>query len=181
MKLFILSLLSSAALAATSSSPAGSSTMNPSMTDMPTMTSSVNNSVVDYSITALPAVMSQPSCVFNCMIPIGLADSSGCDDVTNDCACLSAPVDAVDFLSTCIQTVCKSSTSEYFATASSLYNSYCQSIYGSAALVSAVSANSISDASAAAATSSSASSKTSASAKASSTTSSEGLKLAPAL
>lgn len=86
----------------------------------------------EYSITALPAVMSQPSCVFNCLIPIGLADPSGCNDVSNDCACLSAPSDALDVLTNCVQTVCQSSTSAYAATATSLYQSYCQSIYGTA-------------------------------------------------
>lgn len=86
----------------------------------------------EYSITALPAVISQPSCVYNCLIPIGLADPSGCDDVSNDCACLSAPNDVLDVLTGCVETVCKSSTSAYAATATSLYESYCQSIYGTA-------------------------------------------------
>ena len=85
-----------------------------------------------YSITALPAAISQPSCVYNCLIPIGLADPSGCDDVSNDCACLSAPNDVLDVLTGCVETVCKSSTSAYAATATSLYESYCQSIYGTA-------------------------------------------------
>jgi len=66
------------------------------------------------------------------MVPIGLADPSGCDDVTENCACLSAPADAIDFLTSCIATVCKSSTSEFAASATSLYDSYCNSVYGTA-------------------------------------------------
>jgi len=91
---------------------------------------SASASSPEYSITALPAVMSQPSCVFNCMIPIGLANPSGCDDVTNDCACLSAPSGAEDVLTSCVQQVCKSSTDGYASTATSLYQSYCQNVYG---------------------------------------------------
>ncbi|KUJ21303.1 uncharacterized protein LY89DRAFT_715524 [Mollisia scopiformis] len=111
-----------------------------------------------YTITALPNVKNQTSCVFNCLIPIGLADSSGCDDVTENCACLSAPVDAESFFSTCIQTVCKSSTAAYIASATSLYENYCLSIYGSASLEAATTANILADASAAAPSSTSASS-----------------------
>ena len=96
------------------------------------MSAAATSSSPDYSITALPAVISQPPCVYNCLIPIGLADPSGCDDVSNDCACLSAPNDVLDVLTGCIETVCKSSTSAYAATATSLYESYCQSIYGTA-------------------------------------------------
>src|SRR5271154_1629285 len=89
------------------------------------VTSSASNvSAAEYTITALPAVIGQPSCIFNCLIPIGLADPSGCDDVTNECACLSAPSDVLDVLNNCIQTVCKSSTAAYAAVATSLYESY---------------------------------------------------------
>lgn len=100
-------------------------------TSMPISAAATSSSPA-YSITALPAVISQPSCVYNCLIPIGLADPSGCDDVSNDCACLSAPNDVLDVLTGCIETVCKSSTNVYAATATSLYESYCQSIYGTA-------------------------------------------------
>ena len=99
---------------------------------LPITAASTTFSSPDYSITALSAVMSQPSCVYNCLIPIGLADPSGCDDVSNDCACLSAPNDVLDLLTGCIETVCRSSTSAYAVTATSLYESYCQSIYGTA-------------------------------------------------
>ena len=92
---------------------------------------SSSNTSPPYTITALPAIKSAPSCVFNCLIPIGLADPSGCDDVTNDCACLSAPADVFDALTECVNTVCTSSTSQNGASATSLYQSYCQSIYGS--------------------------------------------------
>jgi hypothetical protein len=64
------------------------------------------------------------------MIPIGLADSSGCDNVTENCACLSAPADVLDFFTGCVETVCHSSTSAYIASATSLYESYCNSVYG---------------------------------------------------
>ena len=96
------------------------------------MSAAATSSSPDYSITALPAVMSQPPCVYNCLIPIELADPSGRDDVSNDCAGPSAPNDVLDVLTGCIETVCKSSTSAYAATASSLYESYCRSIYGTA-------------------------------------------------
>ena len=108
----------------------------------------------DYTITALPAVQSAPSCIFNCLIPIGLAEPSGCDDVTNDCACLSAPSDGtcylvsskslylpqlsvLDVLTGCINAVCLSSTSAFGTSATSLYESYCNSIYGTAVFTSA--------------------------------------------
>ena len=109
-----------------------------------------------YSITALPAVIAQSPCVFNCLIPIGLADPSGCDDVTENCACLSAPSDALDVLTDCVQMVCKSSVSQFQANATSLYQSYCQSIYGTMSLSSAT----VAESAAAAASSSSSSSVT---------------------
>ena len=96
------------------------------------VSASATSSSPAYSITALPAVLSQPSCVYNCLIPIGLADPSGCDDVSNDCACLSAPNDVLGVLTGCIETVCKSSTSVYADAVTSLYESYCQSVYGTA-------------------------------------------------
>ena len=96
------------------------------------MAATASASTAEYSITALPAVIGQPSCVFNCLIPIGLADPSGCDDVTNECACLSAPSDVLDVLTGCVETVCMSSTSAYAAVATSLYQSYCQSVFGTA-------------------------------------------------
>lgn len=129
------------------------SSMSISMSDMP-MSTAVSTSISpEYTITVLPAVTSQPSCIFNCLIPIGLADPSGCDDVTNDCACLSAPADALEALTGCIKTVCQSSTSACMAIATSLYESYCNSVYGTAIFASAFQA----EASAAAASSSSAS------------------------
>ena len=103
----------------------------PTATSM-TMSATGNISAAEYTITALPAVQSQPSCIFNCLIPIGLADPSGCDDVTNECACLIAPDDALEVLTGCIQTVCQSSTSTYAIIATSLYESYCQSVFGAA-------------------------------------------------
>ena len=122
-------------------------------------------STAEYTITALPAVIGQPSCVFNCLVPIGLADPSGCDDVTNECACLSAPSDALDVLTACIETVCTSSTSAYAAVATSLYQSYCQSVFGTAQFSQAF----VSESAAAAASSSSSASAASASATASAT------------
>ena len=119
-----------------------------SSTDVPTGAApSSSDASPDYTITAVPAVRSQPSCIYNCLIPIGLADPSGCDDVTNDCACLSAPADAMDVLTDCVNTVCKSSTSEYGASATSLYQSYCQSVYGSMSFSQAFLAESSADAS----------------------------------
>lgn len=119
-----------------------------SMASAPTM--SVNNSVVEFSITALPAVTALPACVANCLIPIGLADASGCDDVTNDCACLSAPAGAMGEITDCINTVCTASTAAYGSMAVSQYNSYCMSIYGPASISSAAAQESASDASASA-------------------------------
>jgi hypothetical protein len=100
-----------------------------------------------YTITALPQVTSQPSCIFNCLIPIGLADPSGCDDVTEECACLSAPADVLDVLTGCIHTVCKSSLSAYASIAGSLYEGYCNSAFGTAEFNSAFSAESLAAAS----------------------------------
>jgi hypothetical protein len=111
-----------------------------SLTSSTASGSAPTSSSPPYSITALPQVVSQPSCIFNCLIPIGLADPSGCDDVTNDCACLSAPADVLDVLTGCVETVCKSSTSAYAAVVTSLYESYCKSIYGTAVFTSAFSA-----------------------------------------
>jgi hypothetical protein len=134
MKLLAFIALDSLTLAASSTSTdmSGSlSTMSMSSSASAAASTSVDTSP-PYSITALPAVVSAPSCIFNCLIPIGLADSSGCDDVTENCACLSAPADALDFLTQCVQTVCKSSTSAFGASATSLYVSYCDSVYGTA-------------------------------------------------
>ena len=111
--------------------------------------SSSTDTSPDYTITALPAVQSAPSCVFNCLVPIGLADPSGCDDVTENCACLSAPADVLDFLTDCVNTVCASSTSAFGASATSLYESYCTSIYGNASFSQAFVAESSVDAAAA--------------------------------
>ncbi|KAE8452081.1 hypothetical protein EG329_002247 [Mollisiaceae sp. DMI_Dod_QoI] len=161
MKLILLvSYLVSLALAASSTTmdmSGSETTMVMSSTAADASSTPVDTSP-PYTITALPAVKNQTSCVFNCLIPIGLADSSGCDDVTENCACLSAPVDAEAFFSTCIQTVCGSSTSAYLASATSLYESYCLSIYGSSSLAAATTANIQADASAASSASSSSSS-----------------------
>jgi hypothetical protein len=97
-----------------------------------TMSVPASVSTAEYSITALPAVIAAPNCVWNCLIPIGLADPSGCDDVTNECACLIAPADVLDVLTDCVSTVCTDSQSAYAASATSLYESYCTSAFGSA-------------------------------------------------
>ena len=139
-------------------------------------TSTSTSSSPDYSITAVPGVVSMQSsipCIYNCLIPIGLADPSGCDEVSNDCACLSAPAGAQQVISDCINTVCNSSTSQYASTAVSLYQSYCNSAYPASLLSSATSAESVSDAQAASSstmtsTSTTASATTSASASATS-------------
>jgi hypothetical protein len=117
--------------------------------NMSPTSSSVDNSP-KYTITALPAVASQDSCVYNCLIPIGLADCSGCDDVTENCACLSAPIEAVAFLTDCVTSVCKSSTNAFASSATSLYESYCSSVYGSASLSAATVADKSADSAAAA-------------------------------
>jgi hypothetical protein len=121
-----------AAHAATPSETVMSTPMSSISDITSTATNTGNASVAEYSITALPAVQSQPSCIFNCLIPIGLADPSGCDDVTNECACLNAPNDVLGFLADCVQTVCTSSTSSYAAVVTNLYESYCQSVFGTA-------------------------------------------------
>ena len=127
---FIVTLVQAQSSTMSMSMPAVMSGI-PMTTDM-AMSTAANVSAAQYTITAPPAVQSQPSCVFNCLIPIGMADPSGCDDVTNECACLNAPMDALDVLTGCIETVCLSSTSTYAAAATSLYQSYCQSVFGSA-------------------------------------------------
>jgi len=109
-------------------------------------TASVNNSEVSYSLTMLPAATAAAGCVFNCLTAAGLRGSSGCDfDLTNDCACLSAPAGSNDFLTSCVATVCKSSTDAAESTITSLYNSYCSSIYGPESLSAASSAEAASN------------------------------------
>jgi hypothetical protein len=123
--------------------------MSQSMSSMsPAPTASVNNSAAEFSITGLPAVTALPACVANCLIPVGLADASGCDDVTNDCACLSAPAGAMGEITDCVNTVCTGSTASFVSMAVSQYSSYCLSIYGSASLSSAAAQESSSSASA---------------------------------
>jgi hypothetical protein len=175
----VKSLLSGFALAILSSPILAQ--VNSTITSVSTATASTNNSALEYSITALPAVINQTSCVFNCLIPIGLADPSGCDDITNDCACLSAPVDVMDALTSCIQTVCKSSTSQFADSATSLYSSYCVSVYGADPISSAISANSVSDASAAASATDSTTPSATTPAIASSTAKSEALGSVPSM
>ena len=129
MKLFAFLILTLHSLALAASSESTSMTM--SMTESAAMSTSTDDSP-EYSITALPAVVSAPACVFNCLFPGGLNDPVGCDNVTNNCACLSAPANAIDFITSCVETVCASSTSAYAASATSLYESYCDSLYGTA-------------------------------------------------
>lgn len=153
MKLLSLLTLVVGLVAAQSST---SSSMDMAMSGMSMSESAAASTSTspDYTITALPAVQSAPSCVFNCLIPIGLADPSGCDDVSEDCACLSAPADVLNFLTECVNTVCPSSSSSaYGASATSLYGSYCQSVYGNATIAQAFSAESSADAAAAASSS----------------------------
>ena len=78
-----------------SSSSSSSSVTTSNSTASPPASSTSTSTSPEYTITGLPAVESAPSCVYNCLIPIGLADPSGCDDVTEDCACLSAPSDGM--------------------------------------------------------------------------------------
>ena len=132
MERLYLFLLLGLTRAQTSSTAVPNSLPMPAASTNMAMSAAATSSSPDYSITALRAVISQPSCVYNCLIPIGLADPSGCDDVSNDCACLSAPNEVLDVLTGCIETVCKSSTSAYAVSATSLYESYCESIYGTA-------------------------------------------------
>ncbi|PMD46328.1 hypothetical protein L207DRAFT_507249 [Hyaloscypha variabilis F] len=122
---FLVLTLSSLALAASTTSTLAS------VSESAAATTTTDDSP-EYSITALPAVVSAPACVFNCLFPGALNDPVGCDNVTNNCACLSAPANAIDFITGCIETVCASSTSAYAASATSLYESYCDSIYGTA-------------------------------------------------
>ena len=132
MKILYLFLLPGLTRAQTSPTAVPNSLPMPAASTSMAVSAAATSSSPAYSITALPAVLSQPSCVYNCLIPIGLADPSGCDEVSNDCACLSAPNDVLDVLTGCVETVCKSSTSDYANTATSLYESYCQSVYGTA-------------------------------------------------
>ena len=139
-------------------------------------TSTSTSSSPDYSITVLPVVASMQSsipCLYNCLVPIGLADPSGCNEVSNDCACLSAPAGAQQVITECINTVCNSSTSQYASTAVSLYQSYCSSAYPAALLSSATSAESVSDAQAATMKSSSTTASATTSASASATSKNE--------
>ncbi|KAG0648922.1 hypothetical protein D0Z07_4918 [Hyphodiscus hymeniophilus] len=145
--------LAIAGLAAAQSSTSSKGTSGPTSDISMSSTAASTPTSPEYTITALPAVQSAPSCVFNCLIPIGLADPSGCDDVTEDCACLSAPADVLDFLTECVNTVCTSSTISFGASATRLYQSYCTSVYGTAAFNAAFAAESSADVAAAASSS----------------------------
>jgi CFEM domain len=134
-----LSLLTAVqAISSTKASTASSSVdMSTSIT---TETTTVNNSIVSYSLTALPVASSLPICVFNCLNDAGLRGVGGCDfDLTNDCACLDAAYGADDFLTSCVATVCTETASAgaYEAIATSVYNSYCLSLYGLSSISSA--------------------------------------------
>lgn len=99
-----------------------------------------------YSIESLPAFKSlTASCLQNCLLPIGLDEPTNCDDQTNDCACLSAPVEAQQAITDCLSTVCSgvsgSQLAGYASTATSLYLSYCSARYPAAALASATAAD----------------------------------------
>jgi hypothetical protein len=179
MKLLIFLSLVALAIGQSSTSSEMSSSSISSMS-VSTNMAVPNASAAEYTITALPAVTGQPSCIFNCLIPIGLADPSGCDDVTNECACLNAPNDVLDVLNGCIQTVCKSSTSAYAAIATGLYESYCQSVFGTAQFSQAFSSESAA-AAASAASSSAASASATKNATASATGTSESMMWTPSL
>jgi len=145
LQLLLTSVLSGA-LAATSTPMSTSMTGSSMAMPAATPSSFANVSAAEYTITALPAVQSQSHCVWNCLIPIGLADPSNCDDVTNQCACLNAPVDAMSVIADCIATVCNSDTSSYASIATSLYQSYCISLFGTSQFTSAETANILADA-----------------------------------
>jgi hypothetical protein len=148
MRLVLLALLAPLGLCTEQAGPSSTAAMVNGPTPPAT---TVNNSAVSYSLTMLPAASAAPGCVFNCLNDAGLRGASGCDfDLTNDCACLSAPAGSNDFLTSCVATVCSSSTAAYETTIGSLYNSYCSSIYGSASLASASSAEASMNAAAAA-------------------------------
>ena len=186
MKSLIIATLATLAIAQSSTSAMTSeSTSAMAISSMSAMTVSAPASIstAEYSITALPAVIAQANCVWNCLIPIGLADPSGCDDVTNECACLSAPADVLDVLTGCISTVCTESKSAYAASATSLYESYCTSAFGSMqfamAFTAAASADAASSSMAAASASSASTAPSSGSASASATAT--GSSAAPAV
>jgi hypothetical protein len=186
MRLFLLALLTPLGLCTEQAGPSSTahSSSAPAPTDLaPAMTSSVNNSIVSYSLTMLPAASAAPGCVQNCLNDAGLRGSSGCDfDLTNDCACLSAPAGSNDFLTSCVATVCSASTAAAEAQIASLYNGYCSSIYGSASLAEASSAEASGNAAAAASsTSSAAAGGTSANASPAPTTSAKSDASSPVL
>jgi hypothetical protein len=92
---------------------------------------------------SLDADETLPACVCNCLIPMGLADRSSCNDVT--CACLSASIEAVGFLTDCVAPLCKSSADAFASSATSLCDRYCFSVYGSASISAADKADPSSD------------------------------------
>jgi hypothetical protein len=131
----------------TSAAPASSATGSSSSTTVDTSG--------EYSLTADPAVLTAVPCVQNCLSPYQMDDPTNCDDVTNNCACLSAPAGVLSVIEGCIATVCTVSASvdAYSSSAQNLYTSYCKAHYNAAQLSSAASAEASSNSAAAAASS----------------------------
>lgn len=152
--LLITAALSVPSVLATSmatSKSAATATGTGTPTPMTSMTITASASVPSdtsglYSLESLPAYLSLTvSCLQNCLLPIGLDEPTNCDTQTNDCACLSAPVEAQEAITSCLSTVCSgvsgSQLSAYASTATSLYLSYCSARYPASALASASSAD----------------------------------------
>lgn len=112
-----------------------------------------------YTLPSLPGARSAPLCVAACLLPDTFGDlacasaSTGNDTsfglVSDNCACVASPLDAVDAVTDCILQSCglapgtaidSVGVSAGISTATSLYQSYCLDKFGSAALASATSA-----------------------------------------
>lgn len=99
----------------------------------------------------VPGSLHQPSCVINCLVDpqnFGSVNGTACtDSLTNDCVCLAGPAAAIEAVATCVVSSCASAAmanatdaadlasvsdvlSSDLAVATSLYSSYCLSVFG---------------------------------------------------
>ncbi|KAJ9134385.1 hypothetical protein NKR19_g8700 [Coniochaeta hoffmannii] len=102
-----------------------------------------------FSLPALPAVLTQAPCVSACLQEPLIASAAGSCAATagtvvdNACACLSAPLVAIHALTNCASAACNgvaagpSGLPADLVAVTSLYNDYCTSAVGAAALASA--------------------------------------------
>lgn len=118
------------------SSPTSMSNSEPSsmsMTDFAAYLTLTDTSPY-FSLPWSPAVGGgSQGCIPACLAWFGRV--TGCGDFASEnCACLSAPADALDYIAICVGNICipERSTSAFARSAVGSYKSYCESVYGTA-------------------------------------------------